>query len=126
MLALGLFDELAREMWDLKRESLAPLVSVSETEDRVIVEMDLPLVQKKDIRLRLIEEGLEVEASLMKCVRFERWGTVQRSCEFRSFYKIMPLPCSVVPEGATASFKKGILRVELKKRREVEYRISIT
>ncbi len=126
MLALGLFDELAREMWDLKRESLAPLASVSETEDRVIVEMDLPLVQKKDIRLRLIEEGLEVEASLMKCVRFERWGTVQRSCEFRSFYKIMPLPCSVVSEGATASFKKGILRVELKKRREIEHRISIT
>ena len=126
MLTLGLFDELAREMWDLKRESLAPLASVSETEDRVIVEMDLPLVQKKDIRLRLIEEGLEVEASLMKCVRFERWGTVQRSCEFRSFYKIMSLPCSVVPEGATASFKKGILRVELKKRREIEHRISIT
>ena len=46
-MALGLFDELAREMWDLRRESLAPLASVSETEDRVIVEVDLPLVQKK-------------------------------------------------------------------------------
>lgn len=125
-MALGLFDELAREMWDLRRGSLAPLVSVSETEDRVIVEVDLPLVQKKDIRLRLVEEGLEVEASLTRCVRFERWGTVQRSCEFRSFYRIVSLPGPVVSEGATAAFKKGILRVELKKRREVEYRISIT
>ena len=125
-MALGLFDELAREMWDLQRGSLAPLVSVSETEDRVIVEVDLPLVTKKDIHLRLVEGGLEVEASLTKCVRFERWGTVQRSCEFRSFYRIVSLPSPVVAEGVTAVFNRGILRVELKKRREVEYRIPIT
>ena len=125
-MALGLFDELAREMWDLQRGSLAPLVSVSETEDRVIVEVDLPLVKKKDIHLRLVEGGLEVEASLTKCVRFERWGTVQRSCEFRSFYRIVSLPSPVVAEGVTAVFNRGILRVELKKRREVEYRIPIT
>ena len=125
-MALGLFDELAREMWDLQRGSLAPLVSVSETEDRVIVEVDLPLVKKKDIHLRLVEGGLEVEASLTKCVRFERWGTVQRSCEFRSFYRIVSLPSPVVAEGVTAVFNRGILRVELKKRRDVEYRITIT
>lgn len=125
-MALGLFDELAREMWDLQRGSLAPLVSVSETEDRVIVEVDLPLVKKKDIHLRLVEGGLEVEASLTKCVRFERWGTVQRSCEFRSFYRIVSLPSPVVAEGVTAVFNRGILRVELKKRREVEYQIPIT
>ncbi|MCW4038194.1 MAG: Hsp20/alpha crystallin family protein [Candidatus Bathyarchaeota archaeon] len=125
-MALGLFDELAREMWDLQRGSLAPLVSVSETENRVIVEVDLPLVKKKDIHLRLVEGGLEVEASLTKCVRFERWGTVQRSCEFRSFYRIVSLPSPVVAEGVTAVFNRGILRVELKKRREVEYQIPIT
>lgn len=125
-MALGLFDELAREMWDLRRGSLAPLVSVLETEDLVIVEVDLPLVKKKDIHLRLVEGGLEVEASLTKCVRFERWGTVQRSCEFRSFYRIVSLPSPVVAEGVTAVFNRGILRVELKKRRDVEYRIPIT
>jgi HSP20 family protein len=124
-LALRLFDELAQELWDLRRGSLAPLASVSETEDRVIVEVDLPLVQKEDIRLRLVEEGLEVEASLTRCVRYARWGTVQRSCEFRTFYKIVALPCPVVAERAAATFKKGILRVELHKRREVDVRIPI-
>ena len=124
-MALDVFDELAREMWDLNRRSLRPLTSVSETEDKVIVEVDLPLVKKKDIRLRLIEEGLEIEASLSRSVKFERWGTVQRSCEFRSFYTIMPLPSPVVTEGVKASLNKGILRVELRKRKEVDYRIPI-
>jgi HSP20 family molecular chaperone IbpA len=91
-----------------------------------MVEVDLPLVRKKDIHLRLVEKGLEVEASLTKCVRFERWGTVQRSCEFRSFYRIVSLPSPVVAEGATTVFKKGILRVEFKKRGTVEYLIPIT
>jgi len=112
-------------MWDLGRGSLEPLASVSETEDRVIVEVDLPLVRKDDIRIRLIEGGLEVEASLTRCVRFARWGTVQRSCEFRSFYKLVPLPCPVVTDGVQATFKRGILRVTLRKRRAQEHRIPI-
>jgi len=124
-MALDFLDELAREMWDLRHASLVPLTTVSETEDKVIVEVDLPLVRKRNIRLRLIEDGLEIEASLTRCVRFERWGTIQRNCEFRSFYKIIPLPSPVVAEGAKAIFKRGILRVELKKRKEVEHRIPI-
>lgn len=124
-MASDFFDELAREMWDLRRGSLEPLASVSETEDKVVVEVDLPLVKRSDIKLRLVEEGLEVEASLTRCVRFERWGTVQRSCEFRSLYKIVSLPVPVVAEGARATFKRGILRIELKKRKEIDYRIPI-
>jgi HSP20 family protein len=123
--AVDLFDELTREMWDLGRGSLEPLASVSETEDRVLVEVDLPLVRKDDIHLRLIEGGLEVEASLTRCVRFERWGTVQRSCEFRSFYKLVPLPNPVVADSVQATFKRGILRVTMRKRRTREYRITI-
>lgn len=112
-------------MWDLTRGSLEPLANVQETEDRVVVEVDLPLVRKKDIRLRLVEDGLEVEASLLRCVKFERWGTVQRSCEFRSFYKVVPLPSPVVAEGTRATFRRGILKVELKKRKETEHRIPL-
>ena len=123
-LALDFFDELERNMWDLERESLVPLTNISENDDTLIVEVDLPLVKKKDIRLRLVENGLVVEASLTRHVRFERWGTVQRSCEFKSFYKLVPLPSPVVTEGIKATFKRGILRVELKKK-EAGYGITI-
>jgi len=82
-------------------------------------------VSEKDIHLRLVEEGLEVEASFSRYVRLERWGTVQRTCEFKSLYKIVALPSPVVSEGASARFKRGILSVELKKRKEVEHKIPI-
>ena len=124
-MALDIFDELARDMWNITRESLEPLIYVTETDDTIVVEVDLPLVKKKDIRLRLVENGLEVEATLTRCVKFERWGTVQKSCEFKSLYKVIPLTRPVNAEGTKASFKKGILRIELKKRKEAEYRIPI-
>jgi len=124
-MSLDFFDELSREMWNLQRRSLEPLTSTSELEEKVIIEVDLPLVSKKNIKLRLINEGLEIEASLSRCVKFERWGTIQRSCEFRSFYKIVPLPHQVVPENAKATFKRGILRVELKKMKRDKYEIHI-
>ena len=124
-MALDIFDKFNRDMWNLKRESLEPLTSVSETEEKVIVEIDLPLVSKKDIHLRLVEEGLEVEASLSKRVRLEHWGTVQRSCEFKYFYKIVQLPSLVVSDDAKATFKKGILKVELRKRKELAHRIPL-
>ena len=114
-MAIDFFDELSREMWDITRGSLEPLTYISETEDTIIVEVDLPMVKKGDIHLRLIDEGLEIEASLYKCVKFERWGTIQKDCEFRSFYKRILLPNPVSTEGSKAIFKRGILKVTLKK-----------
>ena len=125
-MALDFFDEFNRAMWNYGRESLVPLTRILETEEKIIVEVDLPLVRKKDIHLRFIEGGLEIKASLTQCIRFERWGTVQRSCKFKSFYKLIPLPNQVVREGAKATLRKGILQVELKKRiKEREYKIRI-
>lgn len=113
------------ELWDVKRRSLVPLTTISQREDTIIVEMDLPMVRKQDIRIRLLDEGLEIEASLHRCLRFEGWGTVQRSCEFSSFYHLIPLPKLVMKQGATASFQKGMLRVELKKKQPKQYLIPI-
>lgn len=124
-MAIDFFNEFKRDMWNLSRRSLEPLTSVWETEDKVIVEVDLPLVRKDNIKLRLVEEGLEVEASLARAVRYHRWGTVQKDCEFMFLHKVIPLSSPVVSEGSVATFNRGILRVELRKRKEREYRITI-
>ena len=124
-MGIDFFNEFRRDMWNLSRRSLEPLTSVWETEDYVIVEVDLPLVKKDNIQLRLIKDGLEVEATLARIVRYKKWGTVQRDCEFMFLYKIIPLPSPVVSEGIVATFKRGILRVEIRKLIEREVQIVI-
>jgi HSP20 family protein len=105
-----------RPMWDISASQLEPLAHLTETEDKITVSVDLPLVKKEDIKLNVTGDVLEVDAKMQRCIKFERWGTVQRNCEFKSFRKVLKLPSEVIPEEAKAKFKQGILTVELPKR----------
>ena len=110
------FEELmsGRPMWDSTTGRLEPLTQVTESLDKIVVTMDLPLVRKEDIHLTIEEKCLNLEAPLARCVRYERWGT-HSDCEFSSFYKIVNLPARVNPDEAKAKFLNGVLSVELPK-----------
>jgi len=100
-------------------------MTLYQSEDALIVEVDLPLVRKEDIHIRLLAKSVEIEATMYRCMRFERWGTVQRSCEFSSFHRVIPLPTAVMAEDVKATFQKGILRIELQKKQDEEYLIPV-
>ncbi|MEM4699985.1 MAG: Hsp20/alpha crystallin family protein [Candidatus Nezhaarchaeales archaeon] len=118
-------EELFRPSWDVEECCLEPLVDVEERESYVVVTADLPFVESKDdIRLNVTEDALTIEAAMSRGFRLERWGTVQRGVEFKSFRKVVRLPARVDPEGARATFRGGILRVLLPKRVE-RYRIKV-
>jgi HSP20 family protein len=101
-------------MWDSSTGRLEPLTQVTETLDKIIVTMDLPMVRKEDIHLTIEEDHVKVEASLQRCVKYEHWR-IQGQCEFKSFYKILRLPARVNPEEAKAKFKSGVLSIEIPK-----------
>ena len=103
-------------MWDISTGELEPLAHVSETQDKVTVTMDLPLVKKENIHISVTRDEIEVKAEMERCVKYDRWGTVQRECEFKSFHKLIRLPEEVLPDGAKAKFKHGVLTVELPKK----------
>jgi HSP20 family protein len=115
---------LEESMWDLSRHEIRPLTTLRECKDRIIVSIDLPYVRKDDIQLNVKEDKIEVSAIMNRCIKYDRWGTVQRDCEFRSYRTILNLPQKVVPEGAEARFKSGVLEVKLPKKTKY-YRINI-
>ncbi|MEM3061895.1 MAG: Hsp20/alpha crystallin family protein [Candidatus Bathyarchaeia archaeon] len=103
-------------MYDVERKELSPLSQVTETEDEVIVMLDLPCVEKEDIKLEATENSLKIEAPLKKCVRISPWGPIRREAEFSSFRKVIRLPSKVDPEKSRAKFKYGILEVRFPKK----------
>ncbi|MDQ1278959.1 MAG: hypothetical protein QG670_219 [Thermoproteota archaeon] len=107
------FEDAFNPMWDNKSRRLEPLAHLRETEDKVIVTVDLPLVKKEDIQLNLANDVLEVEATMQRSIRFEKWGTVQRQTEFESFYKAMKLPGQLNIDKIKATFTNGILTIEI-------------
>jgi HSP20 family protein len=109
---------LEKPSWDIDGQCLTPLSQVTETEDKVIVTVDLPHVSKENIKLHSTEKTLEVDAKTNQGICFEKWGTVQKCTEFNCFRKKIKLPAEVKPNEAKATFKSGILEVQIVKRFE--------
>ncbi len=113
-----IFEEIMyrRPMWDPSVGCFEPLTHVDELEDRIIVTVDLPYVKKEDVTLDVTPNALRIEAKMGRPIKYERWGTIQRRCEFRGFKKEIRLQKEVVPEAAKARFRGGYLIVELPKK----------
>lgn len=104
-----------------------PAADVFETETEVRVEIEAPGLEKRDIRVflganRIEVRGLKREDSAGSDGRFQR---LER--EFGPFERTLALPAAVDPEGAYATLENGLLTVVLRKpapqRGEVEVRI---
>jgi len=88
---------------------------VFEDERRLVVRLEVPGMTKEDINIDVLDDALIISGEK----RFEResgegrWRTMQ--CAYGSFRRVVPLPVPVKTEGAVASYKNGVLRVELPK-----------
>lgn len=112
------FEEIAleRPMWDVAESALEPLVEIHERPNHIVVMVDLPLVRKEDIDLKIGEDSLVINAEMREGVRYRRWGTYQKECEFGCLKKHIRLPVDVDPDQTKATFRRGVLKLELAKR----------
>lgn len=96
---------------------LEPLTEIQETEDELIVRVDMPCVKSKDeISVNVTEDTVSIEARMEKAVQYERWGTFQRSIRFFKYSKTFTLPTKIDPERAKARFVKNVLELRLPKK----------
>jgi HSP20 family protein len=105
---------LEGELYDLERRELRPLTQITETDDQIIVNIDLPCVTKENIDIKSTEDTLTIKAKMTECVRLSHYG--KKEAEFENYRKSIRLPCTVDPTKAYASFKNGVLEVKLPKK----------
>jgi HSP20 family protein len=88
---------------------------VFEDERRVVVRLEAPGLEKHDFEIQVDGQTLSVRGDK----RFERestegrWRVVQ--CAYGSFQRSIALPAPVKPDDAKATYRNGVLRVELRK-----------
>lgn len=88
---------------------------VFEDDSRLVVRLELPGLSKDEIEIEVGSEGLVISGEK----RFERetsqgrWRVMQ--CAYGRFRRVVPLPVAVKADEAGASYKSGVLRVELPK-----------
>lgn len=113
-----------RSLWDGDACCLEALGEVEETETEYIVTIDMPMVNKEDIEILVMDDHLAVQAKMREEVHYERWGTIQRQIRFQRLAKKVPLPRNADSDKIRATFRKGLLEIRVPKIKEIKH-ISI-
>ena len=103
-----------------------PLVDVRETEKAYVLEMELPGFEEKDIEIRLDGSNLTVNSKREMSeegASKEEGNYLIRERRISAFTRSFKLPENADPEGISASFKNGILFLEIGKRAETQARV---
>ena len=106
-----------------------PAVDVYEDENAFLIKVDLPEINKEDVKVNLNENVLSLTGER----RFEHedkrdgYHRVERS--YGQFYRSFTLPPNINVEGINAEFRDGVLRltlpkIEEAKPKQIEVKIS--
>ena len=121
---MGIERRIIRTTWRYDG-CLEPLYEMEDKEDEISVTFDLPRVRKENVEINTTENTVEVIARMSDAVCWERWGGIQKRLTFQAFRKQIRLPEPIDPERTSASFKNGVLKINLPKvRRKVMINIE--
>lgn len=113
-----LFDSTFKSKTDSSLAAWAPAVDIYETENELVVKADLPDLTEKDIDVRVENNMLTIrgERKYDQTVKEDNYLRVERS--YGAFSRSFSLPNTVNTDAIQASYKNGVLKVELPKRAE--------
>ncbi len=105
---------------DYSFSSWTPAVDIAEHDDEYLVKVELPGVNKDEVKLTLENNILTIrgEKKQEKETKKENYHRVERS--YGSFQRSFTLPAAVKSDKIDASYKDGILTVSLPKAEEAK------
>lgn len=116
-------DKMEKALGDFSNfEGNMPATDIYETDEDIIIKLDMPGIKKEDIELLADENILEVKAERreLKEKRDENFYRKERG--YRKYYRQIPLPKKINPDNLEAEYHNGVLTLtaEKKEKRKVE------
>src|ERR1700722_9677097 len=104
----------------LTTASFVPAVDVYEDAQKVVLKLEVPGVEEKDLDVRVENHTLTVkgERKFEKEEKEENFHRIER--RYGSFYRAFTLPSTVDTENVAATYNAGVLKLELKKKAEAQ------
>jgi HSP20 family protein len=104
----------------LTTTSFVPPVDIYETEHNIVLKMEVPGVDQKDLDIRIENQTITIrgERNLEKDVKEDNYHRVER--RYGSFQRSFSLPNTVNPDQVSADYDNGVLKVTLAKRAEAK------
>lgn len=109
------------ELWS---NSFSPKVNVSESDNEIKVEAELPGLEEKDIDVTLNNNSLVIkgERKSQKEDKKENYHVVESS--YGSFCRTIPIPDGVDTDKIDAVFKNGVMKINIPKTEEARKKVK--
>lgn len=98
-----------------EKDSLAPLADIKETDEALIVTMDLPGVSKQDVDISIVDDELRVVAERKTETEVAELDFHKRERTYKRFERSVSLPVSIKVEETKARLAEGVLEITLPK-----------
>jgi len=104
------FEERTEGVW---RE---PFVDIFDNGNEFIITAELPGVKKEDIKVRVTDDAVYIEAQVKREKELEREGAIRIERYYSGYRRVIRLPEEVIPEKAKAKYNNGVLEIRIPKR----------
>jgi HSP20 family protein len=92
-----------------------PPIDVQETKKDVVVMMDIPAIDPKEVSISIMEDRLTVKGERKREEEAKEVDYYRSERIYGSFQRIIQLPSEVVGDKAKASYKDGVLKITIPK-----------
>lgn len=120
------FDE---DPWDLEEEDLSSYrkawVDARELEDKFIIAVELPGVNKEDIQVNIENNLLTIKVEKKSEEKSKEENAYSYSSSYSGFFRRIPLPDQADAEKIDAEYRSGILKLRIPKKTKAKKGKSI-
>lgn len=119
-------DGLPRSMPDtwMSTAELMPRIDETEDEKGFHVKVELPGMDKQDVDVSMTDGLLTITGEKKQEEEETGKNFYRKERSFGSFHRVLPIPCAVDESGIEASFRKGVLTIELPKTEEAKKKVK--
>ena len=106
------------------RTSSMPAVNIREDEKNYFLDLAIPGMEKKDLKIDINEDVLTISSETKNETEESRDGYKRKEFSYSSFCRSFYIPENVEKDQIEANYKDGILSVELPKQKEEKNKIT--
>ena len=119
----GIFDDEFLPLFSNSTSSM-PAVNIREDEKNYILDLAIPGIDKKDMKIELNEDLLIISSEAKKESEENKDGYKRKEFSYSAFCRSFYVPENVNREKIDANYKDGILTVSLPKEEEEKNKIT--
>jgi HSP20 family protein len=93
-----------------------PLTDILETNEALIIRIDLPGLKNDDIKFDIEEDRVYIKAKFPEENKNEQISYIQKERNHGTIIKSIPLPSNIKPEKASGYFTNSILTIRIPKK----------